>query len=106
MLTTILPSMMEILTRNFNYRNKDVKLYELGKIYFGRPDGLADEPKILSMGAYGTDMDFYKFKGDVEGTLSIMRLPTTSFTSCTDNGSYHPRRCAGIYCRGKKLGVM
>ncbi|MBR5381834.1 MAG: phenylalanine--tRNA ligase subunit beta, partial [Oscillospiraceae bacterium] len=52
MRTTVLPSMLEIVTRNYNYRNKAVRLYELGKIYLPRADGLADEPKILSLGAY------------------------------------------------------
>ncbi|CAN3960046.1 Transcriptional regulator, partial [Dysosmobacter welbionis] len=33
MRTTTLPSMLEILTRNYNYRNQDVKLYEVGRTY-------------------------------------------------------------------------
>ena len=33
MRTTTLPSMLEILTRNYNFRNKSAKLYELGRIY-------------------------------------------------------------------------
>ena len=53
MRTTILPSMLEILTRNYNYRNKAVRLYEIGKVYFARPDGMADEPKLLCLGGYG-----------------------------------------------------
>ena len=52
MRTTVLPSMLEILTRNYNYRNKSVRLYEVGRIYLpGGGDGLAVENKILSMGA-------------------------------------------------------
>ncbi len=47
MRTTILPSMLEIITRNYNYRNKAVRLYEIGKVYFARSDGMADEPKLL-----------------------------------------------------------
>ena len=55
-----------VLARNWNYRNKDVKLYEFAKIYKKRDDGLADEPKVLTLGAYGGDMDFYSLKGTVE----------------------------------------
>ena len=51
MRTTVLPSMLEILTRNYNYRNKAVRLYELGRTYFEREDGMAEEPKLLSLGA-------------------------------------------------------
>ncbi len=43
MRTTTLPSMLEILTRNYNFRNQDVKLYEVGRIYLpGGKDGLAN----------------------------------------------------------------
>src|SRR5699024_6525863 len=67
MRTTTLPSMLQILARNYNYRNKDVRLYEIGRIYLpGGDDGLAVENKILSMGAYGEDMDFFTLKGAVE----------------------------------------
>ena len=53
MRTTTLPSMLEILTRNYNFRNKSAKLYELGRTYFAKKDGsgMADEPKLLSLGA-------------------------------------------------------
>ena len=66
MRTTILPSMLEILTRNYNYRNKAAALYEIGRIYRKRPDGMADEPKIVSLGGYGEKMDFFTLKGWVE----------------------------------------
>ena len=54
MRTTTLPSMLEILTRNWNYRNKSARLYEVGRIYLpGGEDGLANEAKVLTLGAYG-----------------------------------------------------
>ena len=52
MRTTVMPSMLEILTRNYNYRNKEAHLYELGRTYFEREDGMADEPKHLYLGVY------------------------------------------------------
>ena len=106
MRTTILPSMLEILTRNYNYRNKSVRLYELGKIYFKREDGLADEPKILSLGAYGCGMDFYGIKGAVEVILSDIRAENVSFVPCKTNPSYHPGRCAEIFVGENKIGVL
>ena len=33
MRTTTLPSMLDILTRNYNYRNKSARLYELARVY-------------------------------------------------------------------------
>ena len=66
MRTTTLPSVLEVLARNWNYRNKCVKVYEFAKVYKKRADGLADEPKVLTLGAYGEDMDFYALKLTVE----------------------------------------
>ena len=54
MRTTTLPSMLEILTRNYNFRNKEVRLYELGRTYhLGGKDGLAIEKKYLTLGKIG-----------------------------------------------------
>ena len=106
MRTTVLPSMLEILTRNFNYRNASVKLYELGKVYFPRSDGMADEPKVLCLGAYGEDMDFFAIKGVVEEILDGMRVENVSFRAENANPSYHPGRCAAVYAGEECLGVV
>ena len=106
MRTTTLPSMLEILTRNYNYRNKSAKLYELGRTYFARPDGLADEPKVLSLGAYGPDVDFFALKGAVEAVLDGLRIPGIRYTAERENPSYHPGRCAKVWCGNALLGVL
>ena len=107
MRTTALPSMLEILQRNYNYRSKDVKLYELGKVYLpGGADGLAVEPKFLTLGAYGGDMDFFAIKGAVEAILQDLRAGDVSFYPCQDDPSYHPGRCAGIIAGEQYIGVV
>ena len=106
MRTTVLPSMLEILTRNYNYRNKAVRLYEIGKVYFARPDGMADEPKLLCLGGYGGGMDFFQLKGAVERILAGLRIADVTFEAEHDNPSYHPGRCAKVYAGGKLLGVL
>ena len=105
MRTTVLPSMLEILSRNYNFRNKSARLYELGRTYFLKEDGLADEPKILSLGAYG-GMDFFTLKGAVETILSSLRIEHISYEAVSDNPSYHPGRCAKVLAGGKVLGVF
>ena len=106
MRTTTLPSMLEILTRNYNFRNKSARLYELGKIYLPREDGLADEPKYLSLGAYGDGVDFFSFKGSIETLLHELRITDVKYVACTDNDSYHPGRCAKVYAGETYLGVF
>lgn len=107
MRTTVLPSMLEILTRNYNYRNKAVRLYEIGRTYaLGGEDGLAIEKKVLSLGAYGGDMDFFTLKGLVEAILDGIRAKDVHYSACSDNPSYHPGRCANVYCGDKLIGVF
>ena len=106
MRTTILPSMLEIIARNHSYRNKSARLYELGKIYLPREDGLADEPKYLSLGAYGDGVDFFSFKGSIETLLHELRITDIKYVACTDNDSYHPGRCAKVCAGETYLGVF
>ena len=106
MRTTILPSMLEILTRNYNYRNAAAALYEIGRIYHKRPDGLADEPKIVSLGAYGPGMDFFTLKGWVEELLENLDAPALHFEAERENPSYHPGRCAKVWAGETYIGVL
>ncbi len=107
MRTTTLPSMLDILSRNYSYRNKSVRLYEIGRIYLpGGPDGLANEPRMLTLGAYGEGYTFFTMKGAVEALLKELRIDGVRFTACQADPSYHPGRCAGVYAGEKMLGVV
>ena len=108
MRTTVLPSMLEILTRNYNYRNKSARLYEVGRIYLpGGEDGLAVENRVLSLGAYGEDMDFFTLKGAVEAILRDIRAAGVTFEKpCQPNPSYHPGRVADVYAGSRRIGVL
>ncbi len=107
MRTTTLPSMLDILARNYSYRNKNARLYEIGRIYLpGGPDGLANEPKMLTLGAYGEGYGFFTMKGAAEALLRELRVENVRFLACGADPSYHPGRCAGVYAGEKLLGVM
>lgn len=107
MRTTTLPSMLEILTRNYNFRNKAVKLYEIGRTYgLDGKDGLAVESKYLTLGTYGAGTSFFTLKGVVEAVLTDIRAEGVRYEACTDNPSYHPGRCAKVYCDGECIGVF
>ena len=104
MRTTTLPSVLEVLARNWNFRNKAVRIYEFAKVYKKRPDGMADEPKILTLGAYGGGMDFYTLKGTVEELCDALRIGGVEYVPVRDDPSYHPGRCAAVYAGGEYLG--
>ena len=106
MRTTSLPSMLEILSRNYTHRNQTVRLYEMARTYApGGEDGLAIERKVLTLGAFG-DTDFFAMKGMVEVILSTLRAEGVRFEACRDNPSYHPGRCATVYAGEICIGVF
>ena len=106
MRTTVLPSMLEIMTRNYNFRNKSAYLYEIGKVYFKRADGLADEPKIVSIGMYGQDVDFFSTKAVVETLVENITGKTPKYIAEKNDVSYHPGRCAKILLDGEEIGIF
>ena len=68
MRTTSLNGMLTSLSTNYNRRNKDVRLYELGNIYLPKSvpvTELPDERMQFTLGMYG-EGDFFTMKGVVE----------------------------------------
>ena len=107
MRTTVLPSMLEILARNFAYHNKSARMYEIGKVYLPQEGQvLPQEPKMLILGTYGTSENFFSLKGEVEAIFESLRTEKASYTAVSTNPSYHPGRCAQISMGGEVLGYM
>ncbi len=107
MRTIALPSMLDILSRNYAYHNKSVKLYELAKIYLPTEgETLPAEPKMLVLGTYGANETFFTLKGELEAILTGLRMPKATYTAVKDNPSYHPGRCAMVSIGGIDLGYM
>ncbi|MPM85970.1 Phenylalanine--tRNA ligase beta subunit [bioreactor metagenome] len=107
MRTTALPSLLEVLGRNFSYRNKQVRLYELATVY--APDDnapLAQESLKISLGAYGGGTDFFTFKGAAEALLAGLGVKELTFTAASSESAYHPGRCARIISGDRILGVL
>ncbi|MBE6854919.1 MAG: phenylalanine--tRNA ligase subunit beta [Ruminococcus sp.] len=112
MRTTILPSMLEILARNYNFRNDSAKLFELSKEYIPTaPDKLPEEVQRLSIGLYG-GVDFYDLKGILEGLFRILHIEKVSFARCTEDclfvevSALHPGRSAVVSANGVVLGIL
>ncbi len=106
MRTTVLPSMLEILSRNYQYRNADVKLYELGRSYFPKADGLAEEKKVLSLGCYGKNTNFFTLKSVVETIFQNLRITELEYLPEKENPSYHGGRCAKVLLQGEVIAVL
>ncbi|MBR0446782.1 MAG: phenylalanine--tRNA ligase subunit beta [Oscillospiraceae bacterium] len=107
MRTTALPSMLDILSRNNAYHNKQAKLYEIAKIYLPvAGQKLPQEPKILVLGTYGAGETFFTLKGELEAIFSGLRIGKVSYEADSTNPSYHPGRSAKVSYNGELLGYI
>ena len=113
MRTTILPSMLEILSKNYNNRNSAVKLFEIGKEYIPtEPDKLPEEPLRLAVGMYGDNVDFYDLKGIADKLLEILRIYDCDYVRASESdafdekSAFHPGRSAVIMKDGKAIGIL
>ena len=109
MRTIALPSMMEVVARNINFSNEDVRLFEMATVYIPNEDEqqLPAENKVVTLAAYGKDEDFYSLKGAIENILESAGIAKAKFVSYSDDKAYHSGRCAQIYTAdGAYLGVF
>ena len=105
--TIAVPSMLDILSRNNAYHNKNVKLYELAKIYLPTEGQvLPEEPKMLVLGTYGEGASFFTLKGQLEAIFTGLRVKKATYTAVKDNPTYHPGRCALVSVDGVDLGYI
>ena len=107
MRTIAVPSMLDILSRNNAYHNKDVKLYEIAKIYLPT-DGqvLPEEPRMLMLGRYGETVNFFSIKGELEAIFAGLRLRKAAYCADATNPTYHPGRCAKVSIDGIDVGYI
>lgn len=107
MRTTALPSMLEILAKNYNNRNENAFLFEIAKEYIPTtPDKLPVEKNVLTAGFYGDGVDFFKVKGVAEQVLARAGVKSFDIKADSEQFGYHPGRCAVLTINGEPLGVI
>ncbi len=109
MRTVSLNGMLTSLATNYNRRNKDVRLYELGNIYVPKAlplTELPDERMQFTLGMYG-DCDFFTMKGVIEEFFdSIGIRGKVTYDPDAGRNFLHPGRQANIIYDGKVLGYL
>lgn len=134
MRTTTIPSMLDVLSFNYNNRNEKACLFEISKEYLPASEekpyingdtlacngskkhryeySLPDEPQRLTIGMYGGDADFYTMKGMVEQLLDEMRISDVEYYRASDcdvfgeKNAFHPGRSAVLVRNGVHIGIM
>lgn len=107
MRTNAIPSMMDILSKNYNNRNGAVSLYEIGNEYIPvEGELLPDEVPNLVLGMYGDDKDFFTLKGVVENLLDTLAIREYDVDAKSDDPTFHPGRCAVLSKDGEEFGII
>jgi phenylalanyl-tRNA synthetase beta chain len=117
MRTTLAGSMLETVAANLRHEERDLGLFEVGRIYLPRPDDLPDERRqiAVALGAYrsglgwGTrrETDFYDLKGIVEMGLARMGIAGVEFRAA-QHPTFGAGRCAAVLADGGRsvLGIL
>ncbi|MCI6463978.1 MAG: phenylalanine--tRNA ligase subunit beta [Faecalicatena sp.] len=109
MRTTSLNGMLTSLATNYNRRNKDVRLYELGNIYLPKSLPLTELPEErmqFTLGMYGKG-DFFSMKGVVEEFFEKIGMDKKETYDPNAGKPYlHPGRQANIVYDGKIIGYL
>jgi len=109
MRTTSLNGMLTSLATNYNRRNKNVRLYELGNIYLPKSLPLTELPEErmqFTLGMYG-DGDFFSIKGVVEEFFEKAGLHgKETYDPGAGKPYLHPGRQANIIYDGAVVGYL
>lgn len=109
MRTVPLNGMLTSLAFNYNHRNKNVRLYELGNVYLPKQLPLTELPEermMFTLGMYG-EGDFFVMKGVVEEFFEKAGLhKAASYDPKAGKPFLHPGRQANIIYGGEALGYL
>ncbi len=109
MRTTTINGMLTSLATNYNRRNKDVRLYEMGNVYLPKElplTELPDERMHFTLGMYG-DGDFFDMKGVCEEFFEKVGMKK-KLQYAPDSGRpyLHPGRQANMIYQGTVVGYL
>lgn len=107
MRTTTIPSMLDVLSRNYNNRNESGKFFELGKTYIPvEGEKLPDERVFVTLGMYGKGVDFFTVKGVIETLFDTLGVKGCEFEADASHCAFHPGRTAKISNGETEIGFV
>ena len=115
---TLLPGLVESARVNFNQQNKDLRLFEVGRVFASHlsEDNLPTERELLSLlitgkeifeerALPGRDLDFYDAKGAVESALESAGITSAEFEAA-EVKHLRPGQSADISINGHPIGTV
>ena len=103
---SLIPNIIEVLSKNLNYKNEDLLVYELGNTFHTVENyEVPLEKKRLVISSYGK-YDFYYIKDVIINLFNVLNIKNIEFikNNCIDY--FHPGVCADILANGEKVGEI
>ncbi|MBM7582052.1 phenylalanyl-tRNA synthetase beta chain [Caldicoprobacter guelmensis] len=109
MRTTLIPSLLEVLSRNRNRGMERCQIFEIGPAFLPKSlplEDLPEEKPLLTIAEYGLDLDYYDLKGKVEVLLDELGLLDEAEFVPHAHPTFHPGRTALLKIKGKGVGLL
>jgi phenylalanyl-tRNA synthetase beta chain len=117
MRTTHVPSLLEAVARNINYRTLDLRLFELRPVFSVAADGKIVEKQTLTAMMSGRrspegwcqsadQVDFFDMKAVVEGLLTALGVEDVDFLADQTQPYLHPGKSCLLQSRKNSLGFL
>jgi phenylalanyl-tRNA synthetase beta chain len=116
--TSLIPGLLEAARYNLSWKNLNLKLFELKKVFLPQEgEKLPKEVKYLTGLAIGLDqdphwafvprsIDFYDVKGCVEDLLEVLQIKGVKFERAEDIPFLHPGKASRIFGEKEVLGIL
>ncbi len=104
MRTSLVPAMLEILSRNLSRKVDFFSGFEVGNVFSNPSD--PTQKRAIVAGAYGKEEDFFTMKSRLEGVLDYIGIESRTYRPFSENELYHPMRCAQILSGNEQIGFI
>ncbi len=117
MRTTLAPGLVRSAKRNFNYGQRNVRLFEIGRVYSPGPDGVPTERNVVGILGTGgitgqnwanpnAEYSFFHLKGVLSALLQGIRVPEFDIESSSAAGWLNSSDAAVLKMGGEIVGVL
>lgn len=103
---TLIPNVLSIISRNYNRKCSQLRVFELGNIFIPRDGQLPVEKRSLTIGAYGANEDFFTLKGIVDNLFIGLGIEGYYFEKEENHPTFHMGRCANIIWESHVIGTI
>ncbi len=117
MRTTLLYGLLETMKKNANNGSYNLKVFEIGRAFFGRKEGeLPVEKNMMACLVTGAQseqhwgakipVDFYDLKGCLDNLLYDLKLSDVRYRVETPEPFLHPGQSCRVYVNGQPAGIL